>query len=81
MASYWKQNDVLGIIKDYDDCDSLLEDLLKLQNYNDDGAPDTQNITNINFICDKEKLEEILRNIAKNNDGKIAVLKEGEYNG
>lgn len=77
MASYWKQNDVLGIIKNYDDCDFLLEDLLKLQTYSDSGKPDTQNITNINFICDKEKLEEILKNIAKNNDGKIAVLKEG----
>lgn len=74
MASYWLQQDVLNIIKEYEDCDELLSDLLKLDTYNDKGAPLNKNITNINFICNKDRIADILKNIAKNNDGKITII-------
>jgi hypothetical protein len=76
MANYWLQQDVLNIIKDYTDCDELLSDLLKLTAYDDHGKAQTQNITNINFICNKDKIESILKDIAENNDGKITIIKE-----
>ena len=76
MASYWKQNDVLKVIKDYDDCNDILEELLNLEIYNDDGKAEdaSSNITNLNFICNAEEISKIIKNVAKYNDGKITFV-------
>ena len=84
MATYYKQEDVLNIIKDYDDCDELLEDLLSIDTYTKDGEPEkintTNNITNINFICDNEKIKELMKSIMENNEGKIIGFELGDKN-
>ena len=87
MSSYYSQNDVLKMIKEYDICEELLEDLLELPVYDDKGKatfPDCKDCpnrgematTNINFICSKDKIEDMLEKIAKNNNGRIAVLND-----
>lgn len=73
MAQYWLQNDVLKIVNQYEDGDEIIDELLNIRSFDDNGKPSEQNITNINFICSKDKIENMLEKIAKNNDGKITV--------
>ena len=84
MAIYYNQEDVLNIIKNYDDCDELLADLLELDTYTKDGEPakenNINNITNLNFICDKEKIENIINTIIEKNNGEIMGFKIGVDN-
>ncbi len=84
MATYYKQEDVLNIIKEYADCDELLEDLLSIDTYSKDGEPqkvnNTTNVTNLNFICDKDKIEELMNLIMENNEGKIVGFELGDKN-
>ena len=80
MAQYWLQNDVLKVINGYSNDTDIIDELLELKTYNDDGKPlEQQQITNINFICSKDKVEDILESIAKKNNGQITIIKEEKY--
>jgi len=76
---FYNQQDVLRIIKEYDVCDELLADLLDTISYNENDIIENcstgKNVTNINFFCDKDYIKEVLKEISKNNDGKIIISK------
>ena len=78
--TFYKQHDVLTIIKEYDICEELLNDLLTLApTYDENDIIENcgveKNVTNINFFCDKDYIKEVLKEISKNNDGKITISK------
>ena len=73
MKLYWDKEEVLRVLGYYDLSGEVYRDLLSLDTY--DEIPNSVPTTNINFFCGKDKVEDIIEKIAKNNDGKISIVK------